>query len=292
MSVADLRKSFEKSSRVTGREQQMSDKLKPSDTPQDRAAQVSKETSHSSNSGNKRGVSSIRTPDEKDSTPIQPLLSRKLTKPRSENRLSEHAIAAEQPESTRLRRIHNRNLDGAVSLEGEDATNVEHGLTELDMTTVSDAQAIRENKSSRTSKIHSILANNSKASFHGIMTSKHSIANQGEASEHSKVQKSVSRPTSKPTSAARCTGKVSDLRRFFERCSPRESSPKSFRYFWQNRGRNKPAAETERTPITRQGANTSSTSLAPRTGLPNKIKVPELTMEIHVDDFACDFSEP
>ncbi|KAI1806117.1 hypothetical protein F4811DRAFT_569657 [Daldinia bambusicola] len=171
MSVADLRKSFEKNSPVTGREQQVLDKPKlSSDTPPYRAAQVGREVTHSFNSGNGRGIPSIRTPTEKDSTATQPLSSRKLTKPRSENILSEHAIASRQPESTRLRRIDNRNLDGAVSLEGEDASNVENGPTELNMTTVSDAQPILENKSSRTSKIHSILTNNSKASFHGMMT--------------------------------------------------------------------------------------------------------------------------
>ncbi|KAI1482981.1 hypothetical protein F4774DRAFT_427440 [Daldinia eschscholtzii] len=303
ISVADLRKSFEKNSQATGREQQMLDKSQLSlDISRDR---IDKETIHSSGSGNRRSISSTRTPAQRDRTAIQPLLSRKVIDTRSENRLSEqplpvpyiantseHITAIYQPESNTVRRIDNRNLDGAMSSEGEKAPDTESRLSELGVTTVSNAQTIGGNKTSRPSIIHSILANNSKASFHGIMTSKRPIADEGAASEPTKVQKPVSKPTSKPVSAARCTGKVSDLRRLFERSSPRESSPNSFRSFWQNRGRNKPAVATERTRIARQDVNMSSTSLATRTVLAKKSKLPELTTEILVDDFACDFSEP
>ncbi|KAI1655501.1 hypothetical protein F4813DRAFT_398117 [Daldinia decipiens] len=302
MSVADLRKSFEKNTQATGPEPQILNKSKlSSEISNDHVARISKETVHSYHSGNRRSISSTRKAARKDVI----AQNRKLIHTRSENRLSEQSLpvpyttstseltrTAYQPESSRTRRINNRNLEGAVSLEGEVAPDAGRGLNEPSTTAIPDAQAIRGNKFSRTSRIHSILVNNSKASFNSIMTSRHPMANNGVTPESSRVQKPASKPISKPESAARCSGKVSDLRRLFERSSPRESSPNSFKSFWQNRGRNKPVVKAERASNIRQGLNMSSTTLATQISPVKKIKVPELTTEISINDFACDFSEP
>ncbi|KAI0108071.1 hypothetical protein F4814DRAFT_454938 [Daldinia grandis] len=306
MSVAEIRKSFEKNTQATRPEPQMSNKSKLSSEILDgRVTQISKETVHPYNSGSRRSGSPTRIPAQKDSIAAQPPHSRRFIHARSENRLSEQSVpvsytasASElttttyQSESSRLRRINNRNLDGAVSHEGQGAPGAEGGLNEPSATAIPDTQAIRGNKPSRTSRIHSILVNNPKASFHSILTSKHPIANDRATSEYGTVQKPVPKPASKPTPAARCSSKVSDLRRLFERSSPRESSPNSFKSFWQNRGRNKPTIETQRASMIRQGLNMSSTTLTTQTGPVKKIKIPELTTEISVNDFACDFSEP
>ncbi|KAI0846998.1 hypothetical protein F5Y00DRAFT_271468 [Daldinia vernicosa] len=239
MSVADIRKSFEKSTQAPGPEPQMPNKSKlSSEIMNDRVTRISKETVYSRHSGSRRSISPTRTTAQKDSIAVQPPHNRKSIHTRSENRLSEHSIpvpyttntsglttTAYQPDNSRLRRINNRNLDGAVSLEDEGALDAEGGANEPSATAIPDSQAIRGNKSSRTSRIHSILVNNSKASFHNILASRHPIANDGVTPESGRVQKPASKPVSKPASAARCSGKVSDLRRLFERSSPRESSP-------------------------------------------------------------------
>lgn len=306
LSVADLRKSFEKNAQATGPELHMSNTSKlSSEILNDRVTRISKEAVHSYNSDNRRSISSTRATAHKDSRATQPPQNRKFIHTRSENTLSEQSLpvpyttstselttTAYHPESGRLRLINNRNLDGAMSLEGEGGPDAKGGLNEPSTAAIPDAQAIRRNKSSRTSRIHSILVNNSKASFHSILTSRHPIASDGATPESGRVQKPASKPVSKPASAARCSGKVSDLRRLFERSSPRESSPNSFKSFWQNRGRNKPVVGTERASTIRQGLNMSSTTLATQIGSVKKVKVPELTTEISVNDFACDFSEP
>ncbi|KAI1761937.1 hypothetical protein GGR53DRAFT_533079 [Hypoxylon sp. FL1150] len=97
------------------------------------------------------------------------------------------------------------------------------------------------------------------------------------------------RPGTKLGSTIGWTGKVSDLRRVFERSTTPGASPRSIKSFWRNRGRTKPAARVERSPV---GEPSTASSLTipdePITPV-RRIPMPELTTEISTDDFSCDF---
>ncbi|KAI1204458.1 uncharacterized protein F4807DRAFT_447303 [Annulohypoxylon truncatum] len=113
-----------------------------------------------------------------------------------------------------------------------------------------------------------------------------------EEAEPQNIGRITQKPASKSGGALRCTGKVSDLRRLFEKTSSRCASPNPFKSLWQNRSRNKPKVETEETLITRYDEAGSSSTSATHVSPPKRISLPELTTSISINDFSCDFAVP
>ncbi|KAI8964304.1 hypothetical protein F5Y11DRAFT_364097 [Daldinia sp. FL1419] len=220
ISVADLRKSFEKNLQAADPESQVPDTYGlSSEMPQGRVARISKEAIHSLGASNRRSISSTRATNQRDNTAIQSPQNRMLFHTKSENKLSEqtlpvpytfstldHTTTVSKAERRLSRRIDNHNIDGAMSLEGSFAQDAEGELNST-IATVPNNRAAEENKSSRTSIIHSILANNSKVSFHNVLPGKHPTTNDKSTSGSGKASKPVSNPVSTPTPMSRCTGR-------------------------------------------------------------------------------------
>ncbi|KAI2468013.1 hypothetical protein F4781DRAFT_422980 [Annulohypoxylon bovei var. microspora] len=323
-SVADLRKSFEKGSQPPRQAPQTPSKPKPpSDVAPDRTARSSKETPRLSGSIGRGSTPSVRTATRDKSTSVQaPLgVAGRTARAEPKNKPSEQSLLARSavntvrhaprislPKSSRFRQRDVSNLDGAASFEQDDTVDggrLDGGrLDEDGITDASHAPATRDGESfpgfpgfPDSDLIHPFLSANSIDGLHRELPGGRPVSHEETVS--GQIGKTLKKPASKPETATKCTGKVSDLRRFFERAPIRGSSPNPFKSFWQYRSRNKPKVKVRevpattydeaRSPITATANITASTTNIP---LLKRISLPELTTTISTDDFSCDFAVP
>ncbi|KAI1086459.1 hypothetical protein F5B19DRAFT_140790 [Rostrohypoxylon terebratum] len=221
-SVADLRKSFEKSSQ-------------PEVIPYEPIPRLRTTKLQSSNVESVDEWSIRDTPIARDSTDT-----------------IRHFPKRSLPKNSLFRKGNAHNLDGAVSLEHEDT------IGQDEYSVGQDASLLPGSHDSLPHVVHPFLSTNSIGGFRNTPP---------------KVATVEEMPTSKSRTPSKCAGKVSDLRRLFERTPSQGASP--FRSFWQSRTRNRPKVETE-----------------PIAEMPPPIKIPELTTAISTDDFSCDFAVP
>ncbi|KAI1372580.1 hypothetical protein F4677DRAFT_248453 [Hypoxylon crocopeplum] len=207
-----------------------------------------------------------------------------LPTPRSINTVKSNSTAP-LPKSSRFRQRGPYNFDGAMSLEHDNTEDRSKGASE----DVFDVPTVGGSKFSHTNLVHSLFPSASKINVHSESSAERPMTNKSGAPEEAC---STPRAASKSEFVTRCTGKVSDLRRFFERSSPRGSSPSPFKTFWQNRNRSKPAIKAESILSARYQQAGSSTTLATQMSPVKRIPTPELTTEIGTNDFACDFTKP
>ncbi|KAI0376921.1 hypothetical protein F5Y04DRAFT_196119 [Hypomontagnella monticulosa] len=289
-SVADLRKSFERHSQEGPTQTPNKPRLLPGVT-HDRSTRKGKDVPHPFGAVH-RSATSLRMAARNDNEVPEPssglekktsrlelrskTSERSLPGPRMTNTLK-HPPAGPLPKSSRFRRGGPYNFDGAISV-GHDAD---------DEASITDGPTVRENKkSSRTSLGHWTPPASSKPSFRVLPRERPVIDRQAALLGSDTTPRRVH----KSGTGTRCTGRVSDLRRLFERSSPRGLPPRSIKSIWQNRNRNKPVVELAR-PHTPEPDPTESSSLLTVDMSPIKrISIPELTTEISTGDFSCDFT--
>ncbi|OTB02774.1 hypothetical protein M426DRAFT_264225 [Hypoxylon sp. CI-4A] len=302
-SVADLRKSFELNSPPSNSTPQTQNRsVLPPKTASD-YTRSRREMPHSSGLSHQGSTSSARTTMQKDNTAIPGTLNigrgsayKGLKSRASERSLStrriidtaQHTPTASLPKNSRFRQRGARTFDGAVSLEHVDIGYRGGKSSDFDQTDIFNTPTIQRNRSSYSSLIHQFLTPNSKSGTRNVPTGEQASA--GKASRPRETEQTP-RSTSKFESVVRCTGKVSDLRKLFERTAPRDSSPNSPKLFWKSRSRNKVATEREEVPSAGCGLDGSSIALAEQVTPLRRIPVPELTTEISTNDFSCDFTE-
>ncbi|KAI1136255.1 hypothetical protein F5Y05DRAFT_115805 [Hypoxylon sp. FL0543] len=157
------------------------------------------------------------------------------------------------------------------------------------MTDLFDSPIIRgSKKSSHTNLLHQLFGSSPKNDSRNLLADEELAANQ------TTIPRTADRTpeqTSKSEFVTRCTGRVSDLRRYFERSTARDSSPNSFKSFWQSRSRSKQVPEVGEITPTRYGPAESPAALATDITPIERIPVPELTTEILTNDFSCNFIE-
>ncbi|KAK8022248.1 hypothetical protein PG993_013015 [Apiospora rasikravindrae] len=98
----------------------------------------------------------------------------------------------------------------------------------------------------------------------------------------------ISRPNSKSVPTTRRTAKVADLRRLFDRPSPRGSSPTGFMIFARRHRSTMPNIGSEEATGNRDLAEYTTSSN--ESSSYNQTLAPELTTEISLNDFSCRFS--
>ncbi|KAI0880711.1 uncharacterized protein GGS22DRAFT_82291 [Annulohypoxylon maeteangense] len=300
-SVADLRKSFEKglqspkvSPQTPSKPKQSTEKI-PDCTPRN-----GDEMPLSSGSIQQDSTPSIQTARNNKGAHIQPSgTTGQTTHLNFKNQCSEQSLLTQNsidtikhtprvslPKSSRFRQRDTHNLDGTTSFE--------YDAMEPDEAYATNAYRFPETGGGKiypfTDSIHPFLSTSSIGNFHD------EIRGDGPLLHEETVPRDSNRVTQKPASKSgavlRCTGKVSDLRRLFERTPARCASPNPFKSFWQSRSRNKPKVEVEGVPVTRYdpagSAATSTTHISP----PKRISPPKLTTAISTNDFSCDFAAP
>ncbi|KAI1408339.1 hypothetical protein F5Y13DRAFT_194420 [Hypoxylon sp. FL1857] len=299
-SVADLRKSFEQNSQPPRGAPQTPTKAKlsPEKTP---TRESDKETLRSSGSTYREHIASARTITEKGTT-VQTTSGAVGATNRTELRTkpsqralrtpqfdtARHAPTWSLPRSSRFRRGGPRTLDGAISFEHEDMRDG-GDLNETNVAEIFDSSTIRESKKlSNTSLIYQFLRGSPRASSRNFLASEKLVTDQ--ASAPKQADRTPERAF-KPELVTRCTGRVSDLRRIFERSAAKGSSPNSFKPFWRNRSRSKQIPEADEIHDAGYDPNESSTTLDTHITPLERIPVPELTTKIPNSDFSWDFTE-
>ncbi|KAI1455553.1 hypothetical protein F4805DRAFT_264884 [Annulohypoxylon moriforme] len=295
-SVADLRKSFENGLEPPKAPPQTPSKRKPpAEKTPDRTTQSRKEISQPAGLI-RRSTPSVGTIT---STQAPPSIAGRTAQTDSKNEHLEQSSLVRNsidtvrraprvslPKSSRFRQRDAHNLDGAASFEQDDDT-------ESDEACLTDASHFPETRDGKDSPfldlIHPFLSTSSISNFHNEMGGNRPLVRAETIPKH--VDRVAQKPISKPRVATRCAGKVSDLRRLFERTPTRDTSPNPFKSFWQNRSRNKPKVEGE-TPIIKYDQAGSPIMPAADNPPPKKISLPELTTAISINDFSCDFRTP
>ncbi|KAL7623544.1 hypothetical protein AAE478_007227 [Parahypoxylon ruwenzoriense] len=305
-SVADLRKSFEQNAHPLESMPEMPGKLgRSSEGLSIYATQCSKEPPRSSGSVCRGNAPSVTTRVPNDNTASRraagvigethyPELrnnrsGRDSPTSQTPNTL-EHASTVSFPARSQLRQggaeLERSNLDGTLPPDTENVVERNRTLKEAHLQDTSDTPTMKPHKSkSHAGLIRPFL---SKARSQDILAGERCAAHETTVPAESL---STPKSASKLQSANRSTGKVSDLRKLFERSSPRGSSPNSFRFFWQNRSRVKPVNEAEKPPIAKHGLTGTPTTVAVHSTSLKAIPVPELTTKISIDNFFCDFPQ-
>ncbi|KAI1770647.1 hypothetical protein F4818DRAFT_446061 [Hypoxylon cercidicola] len=285
-SVADLRRSFEQKSQPPGWVSKASSKSKPPSKKTTSYFTRNKEIPLSSDPiyG---GRTPFRTTQKKNTNIETPPSAARITQTKPGTK-SEQSLAASYmtnqlyhtptvslPKSSRFREKGAQrgvpNLDGNLSSEPID-TEYEEQLRE---------------GAFRTSLIHPGWSLNWKFSSRNAPASERPMTRGPRVREEAQ---STPSPGLKSGPSIGFTGKVSDLRKLFERSATPGISPNSIKSFWRNRGWTKPEPAMEMIPATGSGPADSSTTLDEHITPLKRIPVPELTTEISTDDFLCDFA--
>lgn len=180
------------------------------------------------------------------------------------------------------------NIDGNLSSEPRD-TEYDEQLREVSLLGEFDVSAAYHCKGTfHSTVIHPGWPLNLKTSSRNAPESERRTTRRPRVSEDAH---GTPRSGIKSESTIGCKGKVSDLRRVFERSTTPGASPRSIKSFWRNCSRTKLAPRAERNPATERGPASSLTTPAEHATPLKRIPVPELTTEISTDDFSCDFVE-
>ncbi|XXH03292.1 hypothetical protein Hte_009690 [Hypoxylon texense] len=306
-SVADLRRSFEQKSQSPGRLSKTPSKSKPPSEKKIESFSRDKEIPLSSDPIMYRGrTPSLGTAVLKRNTPIQtPPSAARIIQTKPGVKPLEKSLAA-SPMASTLRHPPIVSLPKS-SRFGERDT--QRGVPNFDGTRSSEPRSTGYEEQLREGSLlgrsYIPTAHASKDTFHANLIpsgwplnlrfgSRNALASEQPAPRRQRMPeevKSTPRLGLKSGSNVGCTGKVSDLRKLFERSATPGSSPNSIKSFWRNRSRTKPASGAERSPAAGSVLAGSSTTLAENIIVPKRIPVPELTTEIPTDDFSCDFAE-
>ncbi|KAI2602537.1 hypothetical protein GGR54DRAFT_653857 [Hypoxylon sp. NC1633] len=276
LSVADLRRSFEQASQSPEQAAHTTSQFEPvSARNLVQTTQSSKELLHlykPSYQGTASPAKDIRQRDVKASQ-ISQNVGVKTTYTGQRGKTSEQSVHA--PYASKGSQLYQKRpytFDGNASIGHEGIIDEGEWLRDTSVAEMSDGSTTRGTKaSSRLSLIRSFLPHASK------MGSPVSLASRCRAITKNRTEGQVYNTSeSKPKTATSCKGKVSDLRRFFERSSAQSLSPHSFKTLWKSRSRRYDYFE----PSTEMTEHISG-----------RIPVPELTTEILTNDFSCDFGE-
>lgn len=248
---------------------------------------------------------SLRTTAQKNNTHIHtPPSTARIVQPnpgtkRSEQSLTasymvntpSHTPAVSLPKSSRFRERDTQrgipNFDGTLSSEPR-GSEYEEQSREVGLLDQSDISTAHSSKGIfHASLIHPGWSNLKLGSRNAPASEQRTARRLREPEE----THSTPRPALESGSNVGCTGKVSDLRKLFERSATPGLSPNSIKSFWRNRSRTKPVSGAERNTAVGSGLAGSSTTLAENITLVKRIPMPELTTEISIDDFSCDFAQ-
>lgn len=209
---------------------------------------------------------------------------------RSAANTARHTPTISLPRSSRFRQKGIYNFDGAMSLEQEDPKDEGEVFVDSQSQCLLPGlpPTIQGSKtSSHISLSQPLYPAASKACSIGTLGGV--LKKDGKSKVPKKTRRS-SRPVLKSEAMTRCAGKVSDLRKFFERSSIRGSSPAPSKGFWQNRDRDKPEINVKKR-VARNILTASTTTLETQVAPLERILTPELTTQISTDDFSCNFAE-
>ncbi|KAI1079775.1 hypothetical protein F5B20DRAFT_580929 [Whalleya microplaca] len=298
LSVADLRKSFERYSELPEPTLELVGKVKPEeDISASHVARSSSSIHRAKILGTGSPTKNIKTavptrPSVESCTRRADMISKisdQFSLPQSS---VQQSPAASLPKSNRFRQqqtnlMKTNQFDGSVSPRSDIVRDDSGDIINLSQARIVDAPIVHPRKKlPHVSQMHPRVLPGSKTTAQIVQAGKTPVTPPRimAVEVHNIPRQS---PKSEP---ARRRSKVSDLRKLFDRASAGGSSPSPLRPFWRNCVRAGRAKESESIATTDAPTRTSEASDTYTSPL-KTVRVPELTTEISVNDFSCDFTE-